>query len=309
MGDKDVTEKLLEDYAEVFADIINVLLLGGNRVIDPINLSDAVKRSMYKVDGKQYSQERDNAKYWNVDGVRIALIGIENQSSVDKEMPIRIIGYDGASYRKQLKDRNDIRRRNQGKPDNEKLPVPPIYPVLTHVLYFGDKHWDDEYKNLRTSFNEPSVFSEYISDYSITVSEIQYLSDETVGMFTSDFKYVAEIFTKIRKVREGVLPKASIMLDDVQHAEEVLDLLTSVIGKDYFPTDVCKQVLEKGGEFDMSPVLEQMREQMDVQAKEELNDLYLWLHDNNRDSDLFKALGDAEFRNSLLDKFKSSKKS
>ena len=62
----------------------------------------------------------------------------------------------------------------------------------------------------------------------------------------------------VAKVREGVIPKPILQLDDVVHAEEVLDLLTSVIGKEYFPSDVCKQILEKGGEVDMSPVLEQI---------------------------------------------------
>ena len=32
LGEKDITEKTLEDYADVFADIVNVLLFdGGNR--------------------------------------------------------------------------------------------------------------------------------------------------------------------------------------------------------------------------------------------------------------------------------------
>ena len=33
MGQKDVTEKLLEDYNDVFADILNVLLFDGKQVI------------------------------------------------------------------------------------------------------------------------------------------------------------------------------------------------------------------------------------------------------------------------------------
>ena len=36
MGEKDITEKTLEDYADVFADIVNVLLFdGGNRRSSP----------------------------------------------------------------------------------------------------------------------------------------------------------------------------------------------------------------------------------------------------------------------------------
>ena len=35
MGTKDVTRKMLEDYSEVFADIVNVLLFDGAQRIDP----------------------------------------------------------------------------------------------------------------------------------------------------------------------------------------------------------------------------------------------------------------------------------
>ena len=41
MGQKDITEKVLEDYNDVFADIINGLLFGGEQEI-----------------------KRDIAKYW-----------------------------------------------------------------------------------------------------------------------------------------------------------------------------------------------------------------------------------------------------
>ncbi len=268
MGNKDITEKLLEDYADVFADIINVLLLDGNEVISPANLLDAVKQSMYKADGDIHPQERDNAKYWDVNGVRIALIGIENQSSVDNYMPLRVIGYDGASYRKQIKDHEDIRRKNKDLPDDKKHPIPPIYPVLTHVLYFGEQHWDEMHKSLKNCFDKDNVFADFINDYKITVTEIQYLSDETVHKFKSDFRFVAELFTQYRKVREGKLDKISISIEEAIHAEEVMNLLSTMIGDKDF-SDACKHVLEKGGNYDMIPVFETMKEQAKREGRAE----------------------------------------
>ena len=41
MQDKDVTEKMLEKYTDVFADILNVLLFGGRNVVDEAALKDA----------------------------------------------------------------------------------------------------------------------------------------------------------------------------------------------------------------------------------------------------------------------------
>ncbi len=133
MGEKDITERKLADYADVFSDIVNTLLFHGKQVVKPEELLDALPRSIYKADGKLYEQERDNAKYWQIGGMVIALIGLEHQTDILKEMPVKVLSYDGSSYRKMLKDRDDARRNKQ--------PVPPMYPVVTLVLYFGDRHW------------------------------------------------------------------------------------------------------------------------------------------------------------------------
>lgn len=63
MGDKDRTEKQLEDYADVFADIVNGLLFEGDQVIRPEQLVDALPRSVYKADDRLHDQERDTAKF------------------------------------------------------------------------------------------------------------------------------------------------------------------------------------------------------------------------------------------------------
>ena len=52
MGEKDVTEKILESYNDVFADIVNALLFNGEPVIQPDELVDQAPRAAYKADGK-----------------------------------------------------------------------------------------------------------------------------------------------------------------------------------------------------------------------------------------------------------------
>ena len=47
MAGKDITEKTLIAYNDVFADIINVLLFNGKRIVKENELQDAVTRSMY----------------------------------------------------------------------------------------------------------------------------------------------------------------------------------------------------------------------------------------------------------------------
>jgi hypothetical protein len=52
LGEKDITEKTLVSYNDVFSDIVNGLLFEGRPVVKPDALSDAAPYSMYKADGK-----------------------------------------------------------------------------------------------------------------------------------------------------------------------------------------------------------------------------------------------------------------
>lgn len=108
MGAKDMTEKYLESYNDVFSDIVNVLLFQGKRVVQPGQLANSRERAIYKADDVLHEEERDILKFWKKNRVCIAVYGFENQTQIDKTMPLRIMGYDGASYREQiLKDKQE----------------------------------------------------------------------------------------------------------------------------------------------------------------------------------------------------------
>lgn len=107
MGIKDLTEKILEDYNDIFADIVNVLVFKGKQRIKSETLVNTGVHSQYKKDktGVLHEQEQDVAKYWMNGKVRIALCGLENQTAVEPKMPLRVFGYEGASYRGQLEEK------------------------------------------------------------------------------------------------------------------------------------------------------------------------------------------------------------
>ncbi|MBQ4068741.1 MAG: Rpn family recombination-promoting nuclease/putative transposase [Lachnospiraceae bacterium] len=230
MFQKDIAEKLLVDYEDVFADIVNVLLFKGERVIEPIELSETGLMSHYKADtSKLHEQERDMAKYWNKGNVRIAICGMENQTKVDNNMPVRVIGYDGAAYRSQiLKEQGDL------------------YPVVTIVLYYGNDRWDKKH-SLFDCVKVPENLKPYVNDYKINVFELAYLEDETVDMFTSDFKHVVQYLTQMRKYNEYV-PSP----DKIIHVDELMKLF-SVFTEDNRYLDLLKL---EGGVDNMCPVLE-----------------------------------------------------
>ncbi|MBP5157129.1 MAG: hypothetical protein ILP18_04565 [Treponema sp.] len=79
MGGKDIAEKALEEYDDVFSDIVNVLLFGGEQLVKEDELTEAAPLSVYKDDGgKLREQERDISKFWKDGRIRICLYGLEN---------------------------------------------------------------------------------------------------------------------------------------------------------------------------------------------------------------------------------------
>ena len=103
---KDISEKHLFDWPDVFADIWNFIAFDGKSVIQPIDLLGTKARTQLKVDGKLHEQERNVAKIWMSGEVRFALLGLENQTVVDENMLLRVISYDGANYKEQVNAHN-----------------------------------------------------------------------------------------------------------------------------------------------------------------------------------------------------------
>ena len=219
MAEKDISEKALEGYNDVFADIVNVLLFGGKALVSEEDLEAATAFSYYKLD-KPREQERDVAKYWKKKQIRIALYGFENQTEPEDGFPIRFIGYDGAAYREEMALSDAARR--QGKEPS------PYYPVVTLVLYFGEKHWDKPTRLLEC-FDVPDELEPYVNDYKINLFEIAWLTDEQASMFKSDFRIVADYFIQMRKNKDYV-PKREV----ITHVKELLQLMTVMTGDHRF---------------------------------------------------------------------------
>lgn len=68
---KDIAEKNLEAWNDVFADIVNVLLFRGKRIVREEELETDTKDSMLKADGNLHEQERDVSKFWKNGEIRI----------------------------------------------------------------------------------------------------------------------------------------------------------------------------------------------------------------------------------------------
>lgn len=232
MGQKDITEKSLEDYEDVFADIVNVLLFEGERLVKEQELIPIATTSQYKADDSEiHEQERDVSKYWKNCEITVAMLGLENQTKADSDMIFRIMSYDGASYWSQV---------SRGKER---------YPVITLVLYFGyESHWNQ--RSLYDRLEIPENLKKYVSDYRMNVFEIAYLEDEIIDRFQSDFGIVARFFSQLRKNGHYVPT-----LEEIKHVDEVLKLMKVLTGENRFQEAQGKVgQLSKGGTVTMIDV-------------------------------------------------------
>ena len=237
MGVKDITEKNLEELDDVFADIINVLLFKGERLVQEDELEADTTKSMFKTDGKIHEQERDVSKFWKNGEIRISILGIENQTKQDSDMPLRVISYDGASYKQQLLNEKQKKR----------------YSVTTIVLYFGtDKKWNTS-KSLYDCFEIPEKLKPFVNNYKINVFNIAWLSEKTIEMFKSDFKLIAQSFRTKRLNKKYTGSK-----EKLQHANETLKMFSALTGDDTFEKVYNENHLEKGG-VTMCDVVERIR--------------------------------------------------
>lgn len=286
MGVKDITEKILADYNDVFADIINGVLFDGEQVVSEKDLENVKDKSQYKFNSKIHEQERDVSKKWIPRRICFALYGLEHETGTEPYIPMRIIGYDGASYRGQLT------KREKDKPN---------YPVVTIVLYFGLKHWNKP-QSLYECMDIPEKLKPYVNNYKINLVEVAFLEDK-IDHFHSDFRIIVEYFVNKRKNTDYV-PSAQ----EIKHVDEFLKLLQALTGdKRYYEVLDLLQDEEKREGIKMCEILDKIENQGiaigEKRGRNEINKLNSILLEENRIDDLKRTIHDMEYQKKLLIKY------
>ena len=179
MAEKDITEKLLTDIDEVFADIYNNLCFKGDNIIKPDDLSSASVTTAFISNDVTRGLISDVSKIYKNSNLTLALLNIENQSTEDSDMPFRIIGYEGAKYNSQLISGSNAR-----------------YVVATLVLNFNTKKRWSTPKSIKESLKNkyPIELDEYINDYKVNVIDVAFMDKEDIEKLNSDFKAVAKYY-------------------------------------------------------------------------------------------------------------------
>lgn len=138
---------------EQFADIFNAVLFNGNKVIKPEELEDMDTEESLVLEHKEYIQSivaaRDNVKIRKKSttyDAEFVILGLEGQECIHYAMPLRVMGYDYSTYKKQYDDNAAKRKKEKGLTEDEYLSgmkkTDKFIPVITIVIYYGEKPWD-----------------------------------------------------------------------------------------------------------------------------------------------------------------------
>ena len=230
-------KKLFRDDG-CFADICNYAFFQGKQIIKPEELvsrendvSTLIGKEALPMETKRY---RDIVRKASING-EYMIIGVEHQSTLNKNMIIRILNYDAQLY---------INQVERGKE---------VYPVGTFVFYTRDKEWTYP-KSLKESLKIPPEMKDYINDWKLPVLELQKMDPQILK--SKRLKEVVEISQIMLKGDyEKLRTNRMISVENYKMAS----ILTH--------TDIKEEDLPEGDEINMCKAMDQLFQRMRDEGK------------------------------------------
>ncbi|WVK74368.1 hypothetical protein BIV16_03985 [Roseburia sp. 831b] len=166
---------------EQFADFFNAVLFGGEQIIHSDELEDMDTEESSVLEHKQYAESigasGDNVKVRKkstVYDVEFVMLGLEGQERIHYAMPMRVMGYDYGTYKKQYEDNAAKYKNAKGMTEDEFLSkmkkTDKLIPVITIVVYYGEKPWDGAI-SLHGMLNNPMEMLPFVNDYKMHLVE------------------------------------------------------------------------------------------------------------------------------------------
>ena len=276
MGSKDLAEKNLLQYKDVFSDIVNVNLFGGRCYVSAEELSREPGELITKAvsNDKLHHLQMDVPMKCKKNN-RSFFLCLENQSDKNNVMPVRDMGYQHAKYMEQIKEAKESNRETGNYPnpitkelnDSQKLS-----PVITLVLNYSQKEWGKP-----RCLNDMLKFPEdmkcelepWIPSYSVCVINLASQPETTISQYQSDFKYIVRYLScgNDRKKLDEYFQTTEFQLD---HPEAFLDWLSAVTNDRRYrkAKELIQKTERKGGKINMCVLLDMYEERGEARGIE-----------------------------------------
>ena len=231
-------KKLFRDDG-CFADICNYAFFQGKQIIKPEELvsrendvSTLMGKELLPMETKRY---RDIVRKASINGDYM-IIGVEHQSTLDKNMIIRILNYDAQLYINQVESGKEVR------------------PVGSFVFYTGDKEWTYP-KSLKESLKVPPEMEDYINDWKLPVLELQNMDPQIL---------------KSKRLKEVVEISQSMLEGDYEklRTNRMISVENYKIAAILTHTDIKEEDLPEGDEINMCKAMDQLFQRFENQGIE-----------------------------------------
>ena len=289
-------KKLLRDEG-CFADLCNYAFFQGRQVIQPeelVSRENDLSTLIGNVDDPtEIKRYRDVVRKASINGDYM-IIGVEHQSTLDKNMIIRILNYDAQLYINQVESGKEVR------------------PVGSFVFYTGDKEWTYP-KSLKESLKIPPEMEDYINDWKLPVLELKKMDPQILK--SKRLKEVVEIsqsmlegdYEKLRTNRmisvenykmAAILTHTDIKEEDLPEGDEI----NMCKAMDRLFQRFENQGIEKGEAIGIEKTLKEqlkvklgtisspLEEKLTTTSLEKLNELTLNIFNINSEEDVLKII-------------------
>ena len=156
------------------------------------------------------------------------IIGVEHQSTFDKNMIFRLLNYDAMTYINQVESKKEV------------------HPVGSFLFYTGDKKWNTPLE-LNDYFDIPEELKEYVNDWKIKVVDVKEI--DTSKIKDEQTRYFIEAIQEMYKGNfEGLHRRIKMNRDNFIYAAIITGSL-----------DLIRD-LPEGDEIDMCEGMERMAE-------------------------------------------------
>ena len=183
------SDTVLKNYwsgNEEFADLFNAVLFGGSQIIRADELENEDTEDSVVLEHRKQAEgvkaARDNIKIMKKStayGVQLVLLGLESQEHIHYAMPLRVMGYDYATYKKQYNNNARQYKKQSAQQDarldeheflSKMKKTDRLLPVVTIVIYYGEKVWDAA-TSLHGILDIPAEMAPYVNDYRMLLVE------------------------------------------------------------------------------------------------------------------------------------------
>ena len=208
---------------EQFADFFNAVLFDGKEIIKADELEDIDTEESSILEHKDYAESigaaRDNVKIRKkstIYNVELVILGMEGQERIHYAMPMRVMGYDYGTYKKQYDDNAKRYKNANGMSRDEYMSkmkkMDKFIPVITIVVYYGENPWDGAL-SLHEMLNIPKEVEPFVNDYKMHLIEARKNNLKLHNINNIDLFNLLEILLnkdeKLKETKEKAIQYAS----------------------------------------------------------------------------------------------------